>query len=287
MIKYRNNIEIALYADDTAFYLAADNIPFLNKELNTAAENFKYWCDINKLTLNLQKSKVLMISGLTAKKTKQLKQQVDIQICTSLQLIKEYKYLVVLIDERLSFYNHVDMVKKKISLRLYLLRKIRWVIGFRDALLLYKSRILPFFDLGIIFYSCDATKINSLQILKNRALRTIIGKKIWSNTDDAHKNCNLLEIKARQRLFLVKHIHKRSFYPVNMIRHPIRTLRSARKSMLHDDRPKTSKFEYSYSYKGIKIWNWLPEDIKRIRDLDKFKTRVNKELMQGKLNFPE
>lgn len=37
----------------------------------------------------------------------------------------------------------------------------------------------------------------------------------------------------------------------------------------------------------IGIWNQLPEYLKDIKKLDKFKTRVSLELKQDKLNFPE
>lgn len=144
MVKFVKNIEISLYADDTAFFLASKDINHLNSELSTAAAKFKHWCDLNKLTVNYKKSKVLLLSGYTAIKTKTLRSQIDINIGGfKLETVKEYKYLGIILDERLLFHSHLDMIKRKISQRKYLLNKIRWVIGFKDALLLFKSSILP------------------------------------------------------------------------------------------------------------------------------------------------
>lgn len=36
---------------------------------------------------------------------------------------------------------------------IYLLTKIRCTTGFREAILIFKSSILPYFDLGDIYYS--------------------------------------------------------------------------------------------------------------------------------------
>lgn len=75
--------------------------------------------------------------------------------------------------------------------------------------------------------------------------------------------------------------------PNNLSRHQQRSLRSQRKLLLHSNWPRNSKFERSYAYKAIKLWNQLPEDYKRIRDIDKFKLRATKEMLLGNLNFPE
>lgn len=77
---YINHVQIALYADDTAFFLAANDITTLNSKLSNAAGQFKDWCNQNKLTLNLKKCKVMLLSGHSAKKIKSLKELIDIKI---------------------------------------------------------------------------------------------------------------------------------------------------------------------------------------------------------------
>lgn len=41
----------------------------------------------------------------------------------------------------------------------------------------------------------------------------------------------------------------------------------------------------TFPFKAVKLWNGLPEDLKRIRNVFNFKTRINLELLQNKLNF--
>lgn len=54
------------------FFKSGSNIEILNCELTEAARQFKKWCDLNRLTLNLSKSKTLLPSGFSAKKTNKL-----------------------------------------------------------------------------------------------------------------------------------------------------------------------------------------------------------------------
>lgn len=172
--------------------------------------------------------------------------------------------------------------------RLYLLKKVRWIIGQCEAFLIYKSNILPFADQGCIFYcNCESGKLKNLQSLQNKALRTVIGNKNWTNTASAHNSCNLMMLEDRRKMFLLKSGHLQSFHPSNLVRHLPRSLRSTRKVLLKTERPRNSKYEKSYVYNRIKHWNMLPEDIKKIRNIVNFKLRIFKELAQGKLNFPE
>lgn len=250
---------------------------------------FNNWCNQNKLTLNLKKCKVMLLSGYSNNKIKEIKQGIDIKIGDStLEVVKEYKYLGFMIDENLSYQAHVDMIRKKIAHKLYLLKKVRWVVGLQEALLIYKSSILPIADQGSTFYgSCEIGRLKNLQSLQNKALRTILGKKHWVNTATAHSDCSLLYLEDRPRMFLLKSGHLQSFIPSNLVRHQPRSLRSTRKILLKSDRPRNSKYEKSYVHTRTWYWNMLPEDLKKIRIVENFKTRIYKELVLGKLNFPE
>lgn len=64
-------------------------------------------------------------------------------------------------------------------------------------------------------------------------------------------------------------------------------LRSNRKLLLNTITPNNSKFSKSFVYMAIEYWNSLKEDLKRLRDVKMFTTRVKTELRLEKLNFPE
>lgn len=180
------------------------------------------------------------------------------------------------------------MIKRKITARLFTLKKIRWTLSHKDALTLYKSTILPYFDQGSPFYtSANKNSLKSLQSLQNKSLRIVYRKKDWPGTTAAHTESKLLSIEDRRALFLLKYAHNLSYDPANLQAKPARTLRSQNNILLKTSFPKTAKYERSYIFISIRMWNSLDEAFKQIRTFNNFKTRVKSELLLNNLNFPE
>ena len=73
---------------------------------------------------------------------------------SSIEHIKEFKYLGVMVDDKLTFKNHVDYVKKKAIPRLRMLHKYKYVLNVHLKLMLYKTLIVPLFDYADIIYDC-------------------------------------------------------------------------------------------------------------------------------------
>lgn len=86
---------------------------------------------------------------------------------------------------------------------------------------------------------------------------------------------------------MLKYAHKKSFIASNLRRHQVRDLRSNRKLLLNIPKSNCRIFTKSFLYKSKRMWNILNEDLKRIRDVKLFVTRVKRELLQNKLNFAE
>ena len=60
-----------------------------------------------------------------------------------LELVENFKYLGVLLDQTLSWKDHIDYIGSKISSRLGVLRRARKVLPKATCLLLYNTLILP------------------------------------------------------------------------------------------------------------------------------------------------
>ena len=104
------------------------------------------WCSVNKLSLNAAKTK-LMTFG-TRQRVKKCK---DVKVSTgggaSLQIVPTYKYLGFTLDSTLSLNSHVNNVTKMVAYKINLLAKIRKYLTDNVALKIYKSMILPYFDI--------------------------------------------------------------------------------------------------------------------------------------------
>lgn len=153
VVKFVNCAKTGLYADDTVCYRNGTNIDSVNIIMTRAAARFALWCELNKLAVNLGKSKVILFSNKKGKCLKSLKQSINIKIAdTHLEVMSDYKYLGIQLDQHLDYNSSIKYLKSTISQRHYLLKKIRWS-GFKEAILIFESSILPYFDLGNIFHS--------------------------------------------------------------------------------------------------------------------------------------
>lgn len=118
---YIKEVNVKLYADDTVFYINAANIEKANTTMSLAAAKFSEWCSYNKLTINASKSKCMLFSSKLPKIHSELKKHINIRIGNvSLETVSEYKYLGILLDERLLFVKHVNYIISTISNRLLL-----------------------------------------------------------------------------------------------------------------------------------------------------------------------
>lgn len=64
---------MALYADDTAFFINGYDTNVLSKLMSSASDDFLEYCNLNRLTLNFDKSKHMTFSGTKKKGIKILK----------------------------------------------------------------------------------------------------------------------------------------------------------------------------------------------------------------------
>lgn len=123
-----------------------------------------------------------------------------------------------------------------------------------------------------------------MQTQQNKCLRTVYGRRAWPGTNEAHIQNGLLLAKERQILHLLKYAHR--IDRKNLRPHRERTLRSNRKVLQLENRVKHTRYGKSFVHLAIKIWNNLSEELKRIRDINSFSTRIKAELKQNKIRLP-
>ena len=104
-------MSFVLFADDTTVHVQHDSIDgaiqILNSELAKVAE----WFDSNKLTLNVNKTQMLMMS-----RKKNLNPQGDVILSNeAIQRVTKAKFLGVIVDQHLNWKDHISMVSHTIS----------------------------------------------------------------------------------------------------------------------------------------------------------------------------
>ena len=99
-----------LFADDTCLILENKNLVDLNDKTRTEIKSIEKYMIVNKLTLNISKSNVIVINS-NAKNN-----NLTTDVTTSkLSLVQNAKYLLVSFDNRFPFKNHIALSEKQLS----------------------------------------------------------------------------------------------------------------------------------------------------------------------------
>ena len=104
-------LKFLLFADDTSTLLISKSIQELENVYNKELSHVIDWLNANKLTLNVEKSNLVLF-----RKTKKTLDTLNIKIKGEQIQEKEYtKYLGILIDNKLSWNHHIKHANLKIS----------------------------------------------------------------------------------------------------------------------------------------------------------------------------
>ena len=109
MVNIITDSEVILYADDVTICHSDYNQTIVENKLNADLEIVQEWVDINKLKINVSKTKIMTF---TCKKNIQVKIKMN---NTSIDEVSEYKYLGLLIDKELTFKNHILKIVKTVN----------------------------------------------------------------------------------------------------------------------------------------------------------------------------
>ena len=163
---------VKLFADDT--FLCTQNKCFssLQNEVNIELEKIFTWLASNKLTLNLKKSKVMIVTNTN----KQNIPEVCIKINNApLEICKSYKYLGVVIDEKLNWDAHIKHITPKISKACGALARLRNCISIEVIKNVYHALIYSYLRYGILIWgNASQSVLAPLQILLNKAVRIMV-----------------------------------------------------------------------------------------------------------------
>lgn len=109
--------------------------------VRTELKTLVKWFDNNRLSINLNKTKYIIFGNKTINKPCQLK-IADIEI----ERVCATKFLGVVIDNKLNWKSHINILKSKISKIVAILYKIKPCVNQNALYILYNSLILPYLN---------------------------------------------------------------------------------------------------------------------------------------------
>ena len=131
-LRYYN--KLILFADDTNVFLSHKDPDCLVNQLNTELNKLSIWFKVNKLPLNLKKTKFMVF------KPRQKRTSHIIQLLINGQQIdqvKETVFLGVVIDENLNWKSEISHVANKVSKSIGIIHKSSFYLLTKSSQVLY------------------------------------------------------------------------------------------------------------------------------------------------------
>ena len=277
-----------MYADDTTLYVSGtcldDNI--IQTRLQHDVNALKQWIKENKLHLNVDKTKLMIIGSkqrlhsINAESIHILYDGKEIERCTSI------KCLGIIIDENLLWHDQVNSVCKKVFAGLALLKRIRQFVNDNTLKLLYLCIVQSQMD-----YCCEVwgNRFNMhterITKLQKRAARLILNCNMYTSSKELFLRLNLLPFYQRVQyfrcLFVYKCINNISsdfyvdvFKPVSEIHD--RNTRFSCNNNLAIPKCRTEYFSHSLRCSGSILWNRLSNECRQACSLGSFKISLKK-----------
>lgn len=273
--------KIHMFADDTLIYMSGDNaqnvVNVINDELNVVCE----WLCRNYLGINVQKTKCMVLGKRGFRDEAETRHTV-VLMGSSLEWVKNYKYLGVIIDNSLSFKSHVEYINNKIAKKVNLLYKLRKTLSKTAKELLFKLLLVPHIRYcSTILSMISKRELASVQRNFNRGMRAVLKKKRSENIGSMLKELGYLSVENEIKRDVLTFIYRleHNLLPVyldclvqkNSDVHNYST-RQARD--FHLEPVHSSKGLKSLFGNGLVLYNMLPEEIKQAGSIRTYRDKV-------------
>ena len=126
--------EYLMFADDTVLIYSGPNLDSLVENVNTRLDNITDWCKFNKLSLNSDKCKYMLVTNRDIP----LRPIISINN-TPIEEVSEFKYLGLQLDSNLKYTDHIKQLCGRLSRLCGMTYRLNSVLNLKSAKQVYFS----------------------------------------------------------------------------------------------------------------------------------------------------
>ena len=181
-----------LFADDTNIYCEAEDLDLLQRIVNRELKKVKFWLDVNKLSLNIDKTNFIIFKSPKQPSSDMINIKVG-----SLPIRKTcyVKFLGILLDENLSWKYHLTELSKKLARTCGMFFKVRHFLPINVLICLYNSLFSPFLQYGILVWGLTyESYINPVFLLQKWVIRAIAFERSTSHSPPIFSGLKILKL---------------------------------------------------------------------------------------------
>jgi len=268
-----------LFADDGALYfdnISRGNYGNIKQELKLVIR----WLQANKLSLNNEKTKLMMLDSKPTLDAilVEIRDDLTLVICE----VKSHKYLGLIVDSRLTFNEHIDYIKKKVSKRIGAMYRSKNLLPLKFRKMFANALMLPHFDyLDTIWSRTYKKRLGELDIMYKKVAKIALDVNIRERSIDVYKNMGWLPLHLRRQIHLSSYMYR--IINETCPKHFIRKFsyisggsREAENCNLYTPKSRSHK---EFNYLGAKAWNIVPKSLRECDNVKKFSKLYKDTLM--------
>ena len=189
LVNASKKLSCLMYADDTTIYFNQEVFPKINRStsINMELEKLSIWLKLNKLTLNVEKTKYMIFRK--RRKIDYLSLKIN---NNEIANVNQFCFLGIIIDENLTMQNHVEMVTNKLSKITGILNKLKFIYPQNILLTIYNSLFVSHINYGSLVWG---TNINRISKMQKRVIRIITHSNYIAHTEPLLKKLKLLKVE--------------------------------------------------------------------------------------------
>jgi exonuclease III len=262
------NNNIVLYADDTSLTITDTNRDDFFYQINKMLKELDNWFDANLLKLNFHKTHYMEF-----KTRKQLNYNVQVLHNSNCIINASVtKFLGLLIDETLTWNQHVQQLIKKMTTASYALRSVKHSLPIETLKIIYYASVHSIMSYGIIFWG-TATGANKVFLTQKKILKIIYNIRPRDSSREIFKQNQIFTLYSQYiyslLLFTIKNQH---LFTVNKSIYEYSTRNN---NNLHPSLTNLTKVKNGPYAMCIKVYNHLPYYIKEtIHNPTQFRNRL-------------
>lgn len=266
---------LRLYADDTLLVYFGHSFDTLKIHIKNDLKLISKWLDSHKLSLNIEKSSYICLSN----KKCNFSEPIIIDQSKILQYSTQIKYLGLWIDETLTWQYHIETLRKRIRGPIGILKKLNALIPKKFLRPLFFSLIQSQLQYLIgVWFPTKKMIIQPLITLHKKAIKNIYCLPHTFPTLQLYEYCKIKSLEDIFKTQICTFIHQ----IVNSDKHSTTKFNKRINVHLHNTRycnnlevirPKNNFGVNSIFFKGVKIYNNLPSNLKML-NTTKFKNKI-------------
>ena len=195
------------FADDTSLFIKGKSLHDMSTLMNEQLTIVTEWLKINKLSLNISKTKYMI---MTSRGKKYNDNTCEILIDGKvIDCVSEFRFLGIVIDNYLTWKSHIAHVCNKVSKLIGIFFKTRKILDTDTLVMLYNTLVKPYFTYCIIIWGNSfKSYLHRVEVLQKKLLRILTFSLYNAHTQPLFRRWKIMEFNQLYTYLSSVHIFK-------------------------------------------------------------------------------